>query len=67
MAGSRANWEDMVMPTLIARDKELIASRRKAESEEKVKAKPAPKAEGKKSIVSDYHERRRKAMEDAGL
>jgi hypothetical protein len=70
MAGSRASWEDMVMPTLIERDKKLIASRRKAEAEEKAKAAPQAKTEGGKSTkdtILNYRERQRKAMEDAGI
>jgi hypothetical protein len=64
MAGSRANWEDMVMPTLIARDKELIASRRKAEAEAKTKeatAKPTPKPKAGGIARVD------KALKDAGV
>lgn len=68
MAGSRANWEDMVMPTLIERDKKLIAARRKEEAESKATAKPKPKAtEGGKSTtdtIKDYRERQRKAMDE---
>jgi hypothetical protein len=66
MAGSRANWEDMVMSTLIERDKKLIASRRKAEAEEAA-TKSTPKAGSAKSTVDtikDYRERQRKAMEE---